>query len=75
MKRKYRIIRVSERPWALQYKIEQRHTILFFFHWWGTPYFAPPHYFKTKWEAMDYIWEKNAYSEIINTDENENNQI
>ena len=28
------------------YKIEQRHTLLFFVHWWGTPTFEPPHYFE-----------------------------
>ena len=27
----------------IRYAIEQRHTILFFIHWWSTPEFAPPH--------------------------------
>lgn len=39
----------------LWYKIEQRHTLLFFFHWWGTPEFAPPHYFEQRQEAEEYI--------------------
>jgi len=41
----------------LWYKIEQRHTLLFFFHWWGTPEFAPPHYFEKYQDAERHIRE------------------
>ena len=41
----------------LWYRIEQRHTLLFFFHWWGTPEFRPPHYFEKYQDAERYIRE------------------
>ena len=39
----------------LWYRIEQRHTILFFLHWWGTPFFKPPHLFENDCDAMKHI--------------------
>lgn len=39
----------------LWYRIEQRHTLLFFIHWWGTPSFAPPHLFENDCDAMKHI--------------------
>lgn len=45
------------------YRIEQRHTLLFFFHWWGTPTFEPPHYFEKVCDAMKHI--KNHYPNAI----------
>ncbi len=42
----------------LRYRIEQRHTILFFFHWWTSPEFAPPHNFETPDEAFNKITEE-----------------
>lgn len=41
----------------LWYRIEQRHTLLFFIHWWGTPSFAPPHLFENDCAAMNHIKE------------------
>lgn len=40
-----------------RYRIEQRHTILFFIHFWSSPDFAPPHNFKTPKEADSHIRE------------------
>jgi len=45
------------------YRIEQRHTILFFIHWWGTPEFEPPHNFEFVCDAMNHI--KKHYSNAI----------
>lgn len=42
-------------PHPLLYKIEQRYTIFFFIHWWGTPSFAPPHLFENDCDAMRCI--------------------
>jgi hypothetical protein len=39
----------------LWYKIEQRHTLLFFIHWWGTPSFEPPHVFENDCAAVKKI--------------------
>lgn len=39
------------------YRIEQRYTLLLFFHWWGTPTFAPPHNFENVYDALKYIEE------------------
>ena len=41
----------------LYYRIEQRYTLLFFFHWWGTPEFEPPHNFYNDCDAMKHIKE------------------
>ena len=41
----------------LWYRIEQRHTLLFFFHWWGTPSFEPPYLFVNDCDAIKYIKE------------------
>ena len=43
----------------LWYKVEQKHYILFgLVSWWGTPYFAPPHYFENDCDAIRYIKEQ-----------------
>lgn len=42
---------------SLRYRIEVRHTILFFIHWWDTPEFEPPHNFVNIKEAFDCIYE------------------
>ena len=47
----------------LWYRIEQRRTILFFLHWWGTPSFAPPHMFENDCDAMHCI--KRHYQNAI----------
>jgi hypothetical protein len=47
----------------LWYRIEQRHTVLFFIRWWGTPSFAPPHLFENDCDAMKHI--KKHYPNAI----------
>ena len=47
-------------PW---YRIEQRYTLLFFIHWWGTPSFAPPHLFENDCDTMRHI--KKHYPNAI----------
>lgn len=37
--------------------LEQRHTLLFFFHVWSSPEFAPPHWFQTIKEAENCVLE------------------
>ena len=39
----------------LRYRIEQRYTLLFIIHWWGTPVFEPPHNFEDISGAMNHI--------------------
>lgn len=41
----------------LWFKIEQKYTLLFFFHWWGTPTFDPPHSFRYYDDALKCIKE------------------
>ena len=41
----------------LRWRIEQRHTILFFIHWWSTPDFEPPHNFEYSFQASSAIME------------------
>lgn len=41
----------------LRYRIEQRYTLLFFIHWWGTPTFEPPHNFEHDYDALKHIKE------------------
>lgn len=61
MRKVFRIIKnkLSEEgekaPHALRYKIEQRYTLLFFIHWWGTPSFEPEHMFENDCDAMKKI--------------------
>lgn len=47
----------------LWYRIEQRHTILFFIHWWSTPEFEPPHNFERDGDAFKCI--KEHYPDAI----------
>jgi len=49
--------------YPLLYRIEQRHTVLFFIHWWGTPSFAPPHLFTNDCDAIKHI--KEHYPNVI----------
>ena len=59
-RKKYRIIKEDRVTGILPYRIQERYTILFFLHWWGTPVFAPPHLFDTQQEAYDYIKSQDA---------------
>ena len=69
MRKKFRIVhnKLSEEGkkafHALLYRIEQRYTILFFIHWWGTPSFEPPHNFEFTCDAIRHI--KKHYSKAI----------
>ena len=61
MRKKFRIVKNELSEEGLKafhpprYRIEQRHTFLFFIHWWGTPSFEPPHLFENDCYAMKYI--------------------
>lgn len=61
MRKKFRIVRndvvCPEAFHPYWYRIEERYTLLFFFHWWGTPSFAPPHLFENDCAAMKHIKE------------------
>ena len=61
MRKKFRIvnneIHCPEAFHPLWFRIEQRHTIFFFIHWWGTPEFEPPHNFEKVNDAMKHIKE------------------
>ena len=46
-----------DNPNVLRYKLEQRFTILPFVHFWGSPFFAPPHLFTTEDDAYNYLSE------------------
>lgn len=62
-----RVYRITNSGYKIaKYKIEQRHTILFFLHWWSTPEFAPPHLFEEREDAYMHIREEdpNALIEI-----------
>lgn len=62
MKKVFRIVKndLSEEGkkafFSLRYRIEQRHTILFFIHWWSTPEFAPPYTFEYLGNALKHIF-------------------
>lgn len=61
MRKKFRIvnneIHCPEAFHPLWYRIEQRYTVLFFIHWWGTPWFEPPHNFEKVNDAVKHIKE------------------
>ena len=61
MRKKFRIVKndlaCPEAFHPLWYRIEQRHTILFFIHWWSTPEFEPPHNFENVGDAIEHIKE------------------
>ena len=61
MKKIFRILKndlaCPEAFHPLWFRIEQRYTLLFFFHWWGTPTFEPPHNFEHDYDALKYIKE------------------
>lgn len=61
MRKKFRIVKndlaCPEAFHPLWYRIEQRHTILFFIHWWDTPEFEPPHNFEKTKNAVKHIKE------------------
>lgn len=46
-------------------RIEQRYSLFYFIKWWGTPSFAPPHYFENDNEAAKAIWDKYPNAVII----------
>ena len=54
--KRYRIVKAYSliTPWI----IEERYTLFFFFHWWGTPSFAPPHRFENYIDAKNKIVEE-----------------
>lgn len=41
---------------CVRFKVEQRHTILWFIHYWTSPEFAPPHLFYDGDEAAKSVW-------------------
>ena len=51
----FRIIKEDRVTGILPYRIQERYTIFFFIHWWGTPTFAPPHLFDNYTDAYKYI--------------------
>lgn len=63
MKKVFRIVRnnlskeAEESFHPYRYRIEVRHTILFFIHWWSAPEFEPPHNFEHTSEAYNCIKE------------------
>lgn len=61
MRKKFRIvnneIHCSEPFHPFRYRIEQRYTILFFFHWWDTPNLEHPHNFEFVRDAIKHIKE------------------
>ena len=72
-----KVFRIVRNDWhsmdcidPLLYRIEQRHTILCFLHWWSTPEFAPPHLFTTIDKAREYIREQCPKAKIIELLEN-----
>lgn len=56
-RKRFRIRRRNNRLPEYRYEILQRHTILFFIHWYDTPEFEPPHAFGTPELARNCIWE------------------
>lgn len=64
MAKKFRIVRRKGAVWY-KWRIEQRHTILFFIHWWDTPLFEPPHYFERYIDACGAIFGHYKDAEII----------
>ena len=57
-----KVFRIIKNDWScpeafhpLWFRIEQRYTLFFFFHWWGTPTFAPPHNFEHIYDALKHI--------------------
>ena len=65
MTRKFKIIKEERITGILPFRILERHTILFFIHWWSTPTFAPPHLHQTYEEAYSYIKEECPNAAII----------
>lgn len=57
-KKYFKIIKEERVTGILPYHIQQRHTIFFFIHWYGTPTFAPPHLHPTYKDAYNYIKEQ-----------------
>jgi hypothetical protein len=59
MRKKFRIVNnevyCPEAFHPFWYRIEQRYSILFFLHWWGTPEFEPPHNFEFVCDAIRHI--------------------
>ena len=50
---------------VIRYTIEQRHTILFFFHYWSSPMFAPPHTSLNRDELINNIKNNCSKFEIV----------
>lgn len=57
-KKHFKIIKEDRVTGILPYHIQQRYTIFFFIHWWGSPTFTPPHLHQTYMEAYNYIKEQ-----------------
>ena len=51
----FRIVKEDRITGILPYRIQQRHTILFFLHFWSSPEFAPPHLFDNYANAHKFI--------------------
>jgi hypothetical protein len=62
-KKHFKIVKEERVTGILPYHIQERYTIFFFIHWWGTPTFAPPHLHQTYKEAYNYI--KKQYPNAI----------
>ena len=45
--------------------LEQRHTLLFIFHFWSSPEFAPPHWFENVEEAAKHVLEECPNAVIL----------
>ncbi len=57
-KKHFKIVKEERVTGILPYHIQERYTVFFFIHWWGTPTFAPPHLHQTYMEAYNYIKEQ-----------------
>jgi hypothetical protein len=64
-KKHFKIVKEERVTGILPYHIQERYTVFFFIHWWGTPTFAPPHLHQTYKEAYDYT-KKQYPNAIIN---------
>ena len=65
LKKKFRIVKLDTEYHISDYKIEERYTLFFFIHWWGTPSFAPPHLHETYEKAYQYLKEQRKNAIIV----------
>lgn len=55
MKKIFKIVETGY-TYHYRYRVLQRHTILFFIHFWTSPEYAPPHLFHTAEDAAKSVW-------------------